>query len=165
MAQGCAPFDANEPDRNVRTQTRHDALGRPYETVDALGHVTHTDFDGLGRAIAVTENYVAGGSTSADTNVTSGTAYDALGRTTVETNAVGAATSYAYDGLGDTIAITDGAGRVSRSGHDGTGVLRWSATPDGRLTVYQVDGLGRVVATIQNYNTGTAGPARRRTRT
>jgi YD repeat-containing protein len=39
-----------------------------------------------------------------------------------------------------------------------TGRQRWSRSPDGRFTVTQVDGLGRVVATIQNYQTDSPGP-------
>jgi YD repeat-containing protein len=62
---------------------------------------------------AVTQNYMAGGPSTADTNVTEHTAYDVLGRTTVQTDAVGAVTQYGYDALGDTIAITNPVGRVS----------------------------------------------------
>src|SRR5205085_11611687 len=31
--QGCTAFDPAQPDRNVPTQTRYDALGRAFETV------------------------------------------------------------------------------------------------------------------------------------
>src|SRR5262249_41373861 len=48
VASGCAAFDANIPDRNVPSQTHYDALGRAFETIDALGHITHTSYDGLG---------------------------------------------------------------------------------------------------------------------
>ncbi len=159
--QGCAPFDpTNAPDRNVPvSNTRYDALGHAFETVDALGHVTHTVYDGLGRAVSTIDNYVAGGPTNADTNVTSQTAYDALGRTIVTTDAVGARTSYGYDALGQTVAVTDALGRVISAGYDGTGVQRWEATPNGRLTVVQIDGMGREIATISNYRTGVPGPA------
>jgi len=70
VATGCATFSSSYPDRNVPTQTHYDALGRAFETVDALGHVTHTAYGGVGRAIATTQNYVSGGSVLTDTNVT-----------------------------------------------------------------------------------------------
>jgi len=143
-----------DPQGNVRGQ--RDALGRAIESVDALGHVTHTTYDGLDQAATVTANDVPGGPVNADTNVTTSYGYDALGHTTVVTDGVGATTSYGYNGLGEAIAITDSADRVTNSGFDGTGALRWTATPDGRLTVLQVDGLGRVVTAIQNYHTGVA---------
>jgi len=155
----CAAFNAGSPDRNVPAGTRYDALGRAFESVDALGHVAHSAYDGLGQTVAITQNYVAGGAATSDTNVGSATAYDALGRATGATDAAGASTSSGYDALGDAITSTDALSRTTSSGYDGTGAARWSATPDGRLTVYQLDGLGRTVATIQNYATGvvTAG--------
>jgi len=160
MAQGCAPFDAaNAPDRNVSSQTRYDVLGRAFETVDPLGHVTHTTYDGLGQEVAIAYNYVPGTPATSDTNITSRASYDALGRTTVMTDAVGAPTTYGYDNLGQTVAVTDAAGRVTHTGYDGTGAERWTETPNGRFTVMQVDGLGRVVAEIVNYHTGVVTPA------
>jgi len=155
----CAAFNAGSPDRNVPSGTRYDALGRAFESVDALGHVTHSAYDGLGQTVAITGNYVAGGAATSDTNVGSATTYDALGRATGATDATGASTSNGYDALGDAITATDALSRTTRSGYDGAGAPRWSMTPDGRLTVYRVDGLGRTVATIQNYATGvvTAG--------
>ncbi len=150
----CASFNPGIPDRNVPSGTRYDALGRAFESVDALGHVTHSAYDGLGQTVAITQNYVVGGAVNSDTNVGTATTYDALGRVSGETDATGAATSDGYNALGQTVAVTDAVGRVTRTGYDGTGAERWSATPDGRLTVYLTDGVGRTVTTIQNYVTG-----------
>ena len=46
---------------------------------------------------------------------------------------------------------TDALGRAVTSGQYGDGA-RWVATPDGRYTVQQVDGLGRPITTTQNYS-------------
>jgi RHS repeat-associated protein len=154
VAQGCAPFDAAVPDRNIPAQMRYDVLGRAFETVNALGYVAHNAYDGLGRTVATTQNYIAGGAATSDTNVTTRTAYDALGRTTVITDAVGASTRSGYDGLGHMVVMTDSLGRVTRMGYDGTGALRWSKRNDGQLTVNQLDALGRTVTTIANYHDG-----------
>ncbi len=160
ISQGCAPFASGTPDRNVSAQRRYDLTGGATEQIDALSHITRTTYDVLGRPRVTTQNYVSGGPVTPDTNVTTRRAYDALGRTTIITDAllpVGAMTRYAYDGLGRTTILTDTVGRVTRMGYDGTGTQRWVRRPDGRLAVSQVDGLGRVTATIESYQNGVVG--------
>ncbi|HEY3227682.1 MAG TPA: hypothetical protein VGJ87_00595, partial [Roseiflexaceae bacterium] len=157
VATGCAAFTAGTPDRNLPTTTHYDALGRAFETVDALGHVTHITYDGLARAVATTQNYAAGAPTTAITNVTTLTAYDAIGETTVITDALGAVRRTSYDALGQVATTTDAAGRLTRAGYDATGSLRWTQRPDGKFSVTQVDGMGRLVATIGNYQDGIVG--------
>lgn len=66
VASGCATQTAQ---RNVRQQTRYDALGRVLETEDALGTVTRLAYDGVGCTVATTQNYVAGGPSDSATNV------------------------------------------------------------------------------------------------
>lgn len=157
--QGCAAFDPAQPDRNAPTQTRYDALGRAFETIDALGHVTHMEYDGVGRAIAIIQNYVANSPATSSVNVTTRTTLDALGRVLASTDALGATTQYTMNGLGQPVQIADPINRVTRIGYDGHGARRWIERPDGRITVYRLDGLGRLVTTIQNYQDGTATPA------
>ncbi|HEU4321507.1 MAG TPA: DUF6531 domain-containing protein [Roseiflexaceae bacterium] len=154
---GCAPFTPAQPDRNVRQMQGYDALGRTAVVTDALGVATRTVYDQLDRPVATIRNAMTGGATTAITNVTTLQGYDALGRTVVVTDAVGAVTSRAYDGLGRTSVVTD-AGRVTRTGYDADGTPRWRQRHDGQLTVWQTDGLGRVVATITNYEDGQVGP-------
>jgi RHS repeat-associated protein len=154
VATGCVSFDPATPDRNVHATIHYDALGRAFESLDALGTVTHSAFDQLGRPVATTQNYVVGAPTTPITNVTTLSAYDALGQTTSMTDALGFATHTTANGLGQTVLVTDTMGRVTRSGYDGTGALRWTKRNDGQLTVYQLDGLGRTVATIANYQDG-----------
>ncbi|KAB8144824.1 hypothetical protein F8S13_03020 [Chloroflexia bacterium SDU3-3] len=153
-ATSCAPFSASRPDRNVKTTTSYDAFGRVDATADPLGVASHSDYDILGRVVASTQNYVPGGAVDSTTNITSRTGYNALGQTTVVTDALGAVTRMAYDGLGQTSVITDSLGHVTRQGADGTGAQRWSKAADGVISITQVDGLGRVVATIANYQDG-----------
>jgi YD repeat-containing protein len=70
------------------------------------------------------------------------------------TDTLGFATRYTVNGLGQTTQVTDQQGRLTQMGYDGAGLLRWTKRPDGQVTVYQVDGLGRVVTTIVNYQDG-----------
>ncbi len=119
VATGCAAFDAGHPDRNVPASTGYDALGRAYQSIDALGRVTQTSYDGLGRSVAVTENCTdRGGAPSLsgcaaynalypDRNVTTGTGYDGLGQTLSTTDGDGNTSSFTYDGLGDQVTSTD----------------------------------------------------------
>jgi RHS repeat-associated protein len=163
IVQNCAGATAPQTcgtvtsDANVPTTTRYDALGRVHETEDALGYVSRTTFDDLGRPVASIRNYVASAPTTAITNVTTLVAYNALGQAVVVTDALGYATYTSYTALGQTAIVTDTAGRVTRMGYDGSGTLRYLKRNDGQLTVYQVDGLGRTVATIVNYQDGVVG--------
>jgi YD repeat-containing protein len=146
---GSAPAScgAMTADANVPTTTHYDELGRPFETVDALGHVTQTLYDFVGRPLVTIQNYVAPGApTTAITNVTTLTDYDGLGRATAMTDALGDVTLNDYNDLHHTVVVTDSMGRVTRMGYDGTGALRWRQRPDGQLSVMQLDGLGRTVA-------------------
>jgi len=154
IATTCAAFVTANPDRNLRTQTGFDALGRVDATTDPLSVVSRFQFDGLGRTITTIQNYVSGGAVDAETNVTTSTTYDVLARAVTVTDAAGKISRMQYNGLGATTVMTDTLGRVTRQGYDGQGTLRWSRIPDGRVTIMQVDGLGRVVTTIQNYQDG-----------
>jgi RHS repeat-associated protein len=154
---GCGAFDPNDPDHNLPTSRAYDALGRTTIVTDALDVATLTAYDDLGRAIATTRNWVLGGPTTTMTNVATLIAYDGLGRSTVMTDALGYATRTTYNGLGQTTIVTDTMGRATRMGYDGSGALHWTKRNDGQLTLYQLDGLGRTVATIVNYQDSVVG--------
>ncbi|NJM06457.1 hypothetical protein HC891_10060, partial [Candidatus Gracilibacteria bacterium] len=114
VTTNCAAFDPLLPDRNVPSATRYDALGRGFEMEDALGYVTQSSYDGVGRTLATTRNYIAGGPSDSDTNVTTQQAYDALGRVLATTDATDVTTNASYDALGRTISSTDAENRTRR---------------------------------------------------
>ncbi|HEY1013516.1 MAG TPA: RHS repeat-associated core domain-containing protein, partial [Herpetosiphonaceae bacterium] len=157
---GCLDWTSVAPDRNVPgPQTRFDARWRPIEMIDAMGIVTRQRYDALGRVEETISNYVAGGPSDSATNVSSTTAYDALGRVAQLRDADGNLTSYAYNGLGQRTAVTDPELRVTQIGYDADGAQRWIRSNDGRFTVIEVDGLGREVRRIVNYENGVADSA------
>lgn len=161
VAEGCAAFNSTATERNIPTTITYDALGRIAHTTNALGQVTHQTYDGVGRVLKTTRNYTETPATPphADENVTTQSAYDGLGHTTIITDEVGAETHSQFDGLGNTVVITDSVGRVSRMGYDGLGNQRWSLRADGQLTLLEVDALGRVVKQIEHYQDGSVSPS------
>ncbi|MEK7787616.1 MAG: hypothetical protein AAB658_19605, partial [Chloroflexota bacterium] len=100
-------FDPAYPDRNVKGQTKYDAAGRPFETIDNAGMVVHADYDLLGRAIAETANYVAGGPVDNVTNLKAQTVYDKRGNVTRRVDANGVVTAYEYDVLNRLTAVVE----------------------------------------------------------
>ena len=147
---------ADRTDRSVPTSiSQIDALGRTELVTDVVGLVTKTEYDDLGRVLTRTLNYVPGAPTSAITNVQQRTVYaDGQGRVVTQIDALGYSSSSATDNLMRTVVMTDAAGIRTEQGYDGSGQLRWTRAPDGIYTVTEIDGLGRTIATIQNYQNG-----------
>ena len=162
-------YDPTATDADLVTRTYFDTLGRVDRTiVNAVNDLydptatdeditTRTTYDGVGRVIATTANYVDGGPTDTQTNVTTTTTYDGLGRIVTTADATGATTAMGYDGLSRTTVMTDSLNRVTTMGYDGVGAQRWTQRPDGQLTLTALDGLGRPVTTIVNYQNGVVG--------
>jgi RHS repeat-associated protein len=150
----CAPFTANASDQNVPRTTAYTVLNWVLTTTNVANQVQYQGYDQLGRVRQTTANYRPGQPAAADVNVTTRSIADGLGRVTTQWDAAHQPTTYTYDGLGRVATITDPANRVQHMGYDGTGAQRWREGADGRFTVLQVDGLGRVVATIANYQDG-----------
>ncbi len=71
---------------NVKTQYGYDALGRQVTTTNPRGIVTKTVYDPDGRVIQTIANYVNGGTSDSQTNVTTTTAYDGAGNATLQIN-------------------------------------------------------------------------------
>ena len=172
-ATTCAAYSTSQRDRNIATRTTYDVLGRVLTTtsnyVDGTytasrpdeDIATQTTYDGVGRALTSIRNYIDG--TYSDSapaeDVPTRISYDGLGRTLAMTETMASAqkpvTHYTYDNLGRTVSTTDPNGRLMQMGYDSSGTQRWTRLPDGRVTVMKIDGLGRVITTIQNYNNGS----------
>ena len=163
-----------------QTKRVYDSRSNFLETTDALGRTSdsyqnyvdgayltsapntdirsQTIYDGVGRVKKTMGSYQDGiySSGTPDRDILTTMSYDGLGRTTLVADVLNATTQTGYNGLDQTVVMTDTLGRVSRAGYDGTGTQRWQATPDGRVMLFQLDGLGRVVATVQNYQDGAS---------
>ncbi|KPL83060.1 hypothetical protein SE18_19680 [Herpetosiphon geysericola] len=149
------PFSAfcgtQTSDRNVPTaQSHYDALGRVWSVTETNGTTTQTVYDGLGRVVKVTKNYqVPPAGASATVNVATTTTYaDAAGTTVTTTDPTGKATITTRNLDTGIMTVTAPSGLITRTGP------RWSKTPDGQVSVSMIDGLGRTVQTVSNYQDG-----------
>ncbi|NRR31473.1 LysM peptidoglycan-binding domain-containing protein [Oxalobacteraceae bacterium] len=123
---------ANANDRG--TWTVYDVAGRLSETVDALGNVTHYDYDGASRLV------------------------QAIQRATALTPAQMTALA-TVDIPGAFGASPSAADRFSRTLYDNDGKIQGKLDPDGGLTEYKYDGVGQLTKTSA-YATATASAAR-----
>ncbi len=90
------------------TEVVDSIYGQMVSSTDALGVETVDSYDALGRMTAITSNYVAGGPSTSDENVTTAYAYDPLGRVIQETDPAGNVTFFVYDDADQEIRTYSG---------------------------------------------------------
>lgn len=150
----------NRSDRSIpSSRTGFDALGRISTSTDILNTVTKTEYDALGRTKKTIQKYVAGQPSTATQNVTTETIYaDVLGTQVTTLDPTGAQSVVVKDALLRTVRTVDADGIVTLTGYDGTGQQRWQKLPNDTYTVTLIDGVGRAIKTVQNYQDGTHTP-------
>lgn len=130
-----------------------DAAGQQVQQIGALGEVTLSSYDALGRLQSKTTPDPDGNGPL--TAATTTYLYDKAGNLLRETDALGNKTEYAYDERNRQITVTqadpDGAGPlsspISHFTYDVASQLIASTDALGRVTSRSYDGLGRLVAT------------------
>ncbi|MBC7250155.1 MAG: PKD domain-containing protein [Anaerolineae bacterium] len=127
-------YDPAHPDEDVITIYAYDAVGNRVQVIDALGHVTRTEYDELNRPITVT-NPLSGTTVSA---------YDALGRLVSTSDALGRVTTYEYDALGRVVTTTDALGGQVVYAYDAAGNRTAVTDANGHATTYEYDALNRL---------------------
>lgn len=141
------------------TRYRYDPSGRLAYTVDALGAVTHLEYDENGNVVQRTEHARRIGATDDPADVAASSAdrvsryvYDALNRETWRSDPTGAVTRTAYDANGNVTAQRQYAQRVPGASPDtaersaGDRVVRMTYDAANRLR-YRADALGYVTGT------------------
>ncbi|GAA3742262.1 polymorphic toxin-type HINT domain-containing protein [Salinactinospora qingdaonensis] len=120
-----------QPDTSTHPVVTHgyDNAGNRTHTVDANGNTTVTAYDKLDRAVSTTAPSFTGAGGQMLTPVTT-TDYDALGRVTSRTDALGNTRSYTYDQLGNVATITD----PLLQGEDTPGEWQFTYTLNGERT-------------------------------
>jgi YD repeat-containing protein len=97
------------PDENLRTDMVYDELGNPIATIDPLGLITRTYYDGLSRSVTVVQNLVgqaieagtppARDPANPDQNVRTDSVYDASGQAIAKVDPLGKITRAYFDNL------------------------------------------------------------------
>ncbi len=147
---------ATAPDGTC-TRWQRDALGRVTAYTDARGNVQRRTYDALGRVVRVQEpdgnqrelayddqgNVVRARDQRRDVSL----GYCQLGK--VATHTVGGHTiRYRYDTEGRLVGVTDPRGLEHRYDRDPRGEVQAEFGWDGRSTIYERDGLGRVTGVV-----------------
>jgi len=113
--------------------TVYDVENHPVSTIDRANHAFTTIYDGLGRATQVT--CLADGSSTQ-------TAYDAAGRVSSTTDALGNVTTFGYDAAGHQISVQDALGNTTTYDYDEAGNQTAFTDALGHNTTYTYDNLG-----------------------
>jgi len=153
---------------NIVTEYRYDSLGRQYQVIDTYDRVTYNEYDKAGRVIRTTRNYdISRGPNEEDLyNILTAYEYDAAGYLVKEVDTYGKVTFYAYDAFGRKTSKTENydASRPQSDGneynlvtcymYDLAGRQTDEIDPNNIVTHFEYDALGRLAASVQNYQPG-----------
>lgn len=155
---------ATDSQTNVLTSSGYNALGEKLTSTDELGVVTQYTYDALGDVTKTIKNYVSGGATDSQTNVTSMASFDALGRQVTETNPRGFVSLTVYDADGRVIqttqnSVTGGATDAqtnvsSYTYYDAAGNATKSKDMKGNTTTTTYDGDNRATEVVTADSSG-----------
>jgi YD repeat-containing protein len=143
------------------TQYVYDGAGRQIYQIDALGYVTQTDYDGVGRAVnsilyAKAVSVDAHGNPAlvaaaivADSSAdeTTSSAFDAADNLVTVTDALGHAQQYVYNGVGEKLAYTNQNGATWTYDYDAAGRVVSETSPAVDVTTVAQDANGNLVQT------------------
>jgi RHS repeat-associated protein len=130
--------DENGAIQTVTTISVYDAKNRVIERIDALGNSSKTEYNQLGKELAVIDkngNRVE-------------FAYDDRGYLTSKTYADGTKESYTYDAEGNKLSFTNRAGRTTGYEYDNLKNLTRTLTADGATASTEYDTAGRPTAVV-----------------
>ncbi len=114
----------------VTLKYTYDGLGNILFSTDGEGRVTAYDYNGLSRLEKMTQNYKAGASSNADTNVVTGYKYDGRGNLTKLTNPLLAEIEYGYDSAGRLAWQENEENERTEYGYDKNGNLTRITYPE-----------------------------------
>ncbi|MFZ6721382.1 carbohydrate-binding protein [Undibacterium sp. Ji49W] len=150
-----------QPDANKDQYIQHafDASGRLIYSVDSLGYVKQSTYDGLGRVVGTTV-FAHAISTAVNSDVSAISSalipsttdqhntfqYDAAGELLLATDALGYQEKYSYDGVGNKISFTNKNGATWTYQHNAVGQVTQETSPVVILTTAGVDANGKLQA-------------------
>ena len=165
-------FNPTYPDRNVTSETQYNGAGSVIRTVDPIGGVTHTCYDGQQRVVKSIENpsvtspcgsYTP--SPDTDRDIITLATYDDAGNRKTVTDPNGKATTYAYDAVYRLTSETDPLSHMTSFSYDVVGNRTSSTDARNIVTRFEYDALGRLTAVVENYKSGQPADAQTNVRT
>jgi RHS repeat-associated protein len=141
-------YDPSYPDRNVRQDLSYDPRSNLVETTDALGRVSHFEYDQLYRRTTTVKNYQPGEPEDAETNIRAEVIFDAAGNLLRAIDPNQHSTTYEHDGLYRRTTVTDPNGITSSTVYDAQGNAIETSNGLGHRTTYQLDALGRLLTRL-----------------
>ncbi|RRR75351.1 MAG: hypothetical protein EI684_04860 [Candidatus Viridilinea halotolerans] len=112
----------------------------------AVQQVQALVYDDLNRVVSAIANAVPDAPASADTNVATHFAYDAVGNLVALTDANGRTTTFGYDALDRLVREETAAAQVSRYGYDAMSNLVSMTNPRGFTSTFGYDAANRLVS-------------------
>jgi len=161
----CLTNGTHDFQTNVETDTTYDGMGRTLTVTDALGRVTKTDYDHLGRDVDQILNYSPScmATPTFDQCVETSSVVDSSGQTLAElsprtggtnTPPIHLTTGYTYDALGRLATVTEDQGSAFY-GHFNL-VTRYGYDPSGNVLSMTDPSLQPVNYTYNQFNEKTA---------
>jgi YD repeat-containing protein len=121
----------------------YDGEGRLQTQLVAGQRTTFYEHDALDRVISQVENYKLGAPANGDTNLTTHTMYDGLGRVLSITTPGQRTTRTMYDDNADLMIVTDPLGHTTQTHYDPLGNIDYVIDKLGNITHFTYDGLNR----------------------
>ncbi|MBA3877544.1 MAG: hypothetical protein C0498_11555, partial [Anaerolinea sp.] len=160
-----APLCPGSSSTYCNTVTVTDRLGRAVQTTDAYGKLAITWYDFAGKPVKTVANYVQGGASTSDQNVTTVMRYDTSDQVVSVADPIGRVTTTTYDALGRVTKVTLPDGSWQRTDYTKAGRVQFASSPGGATeteanvawTSSVYDAAGRPMRTIDNFDrTGAA---------
>jgi YD repeat-containing protein len=153
---------------NIVTEYDYDAVGRQSKVKNTYGRVTYYEYDQAGQVIRITHNYDANRVQNDENlfNVITTFVYDEAGNQIKEIDTYGKVTYYEYDELGHKKSKTENYDSnrslseeneynlVTQYRYNLLGQQTDEIDPNGIITHFEYDAIGRLAASIQNYQAG-----------
>lgn len=121
------------------TTYTYDSAGNVIQIEDPVGAVVTAEYDRLGRRTRTVAQQGPG------TALVQAVTYDALGRTTAESDGLGNTTTYHYDALGRLGLVVDPMGFGTKYAYDAVGNMLFVTDAQRRTTHYIYDAADRVI--------------------
>ncbi len=130
------------------TRYAYDGLGNRLTMTDARNDVTVYGYDAANRLQTVIENYINGGGSNEETNVTTQYYYDGLGNRTQIVDGLGHQTTFTYDRLNRLKTEVDALAHTTTYHYYPTGQRSMLVDAKTQSTLYTYDNLYRLTQTI-----------------